>query len=524
MSQRMRKRLAVPLLILFLIQTSVAVCAGPSPQIVANTENESAIATSEEKTADQFTSPPRLTEVEEMPSLEVAALAIKFTYPPKEVEAQINKLKDESKAREKAYATRAKAADKEVEAKEKQLSKLPTTLTDQNVVKQRQTTQCEILEIKERITDEAYAFMQEQIAADVKIARLNLLTDWKAAHEQIEQQISSNTINKREFGNVLDIGHRSSTKPFADQQKDVAIGQREVENARQRGQLPKALKDEEVTRYVTQLSQKIAANSDLSVPLHVFVVQQEVRKDGRPVIGKDGQPEQVVNAMALPGGFIFVYAGLIMSAQNESELAGVIGHEIAHVTARHSARMSSRANKFGILQMAAVIGLSLFAPGLFQAGSYLAYQLKGLLLQSIMNGLGIVFTVNILGVSRDSELEADKLGMQYAWKSDYDPRGIITFFDWMASKSGYASRTSFFATHPAFGDRTLGGLKEYTVLRSIQPDKQYISDTSQFEAIKARLKNELHKSKEEVQKEEANRPSLKSGGVTAEGCAALLGK
>ncbi|MGH9352179.1 MAG: hypothetical protein ACRD2G_08480, partial [Terriglobia bacterium] len=215
MTHRARKTLAVPLLILFLIQTSAAVCADPVPQIVAATETENAVAQGEQKTADQFTSPPPLGEVEEMPSLEVAALAVKFTYPPKEVEAQINALKNESKAREKAYSARAKAADKEVEAKEKQLSKLPTTLTDPQVVKQRQTIQCEIMQIKQRITDEAYTFLQQQIATDVKISRLNLLTGWKAAHQQIQQQIASGTASQRHFGNVLDIGHRGSTKPFA---------------------------------------------------------------------------------------------------------------------------------------------------------------------------------------------------------------------------------------------------------------------------------------------------------------------
>jgi Zn-dependent protease with chaperone function len=505
----------------FLVQTSVAISGATTSNTVAS-ETESAIVERGQQAADAFTSPPPLTEVEAMPSIEVAALALKFNYDPKEVSAHIKTLKDQSEQREKAYAKEAKAADKQVAAMEKQLSKLPTTRTDPKVVEERRKIQCEIMEIKQKITDEAYDFLQEQIERDVEIARLNLLMDWKASHAEIEQQIASGTASNRKFGNVLDIGHRGSVKPFTDQQKDVAIGQREVENARQRGQLPKAVEDPEVTAFVNKMAQNIARNSDLQVPLHVYVVKQEVRKDGRPVLGKDGQPEQVTNAMALPGGYIFVYAGLIMAAQNESELAGVIAHEIAHITARHSARMSSRASKFGLLQMAAIIGLSLFAPGLFQAGSYLAAQLNGLLLQSIMNGLGLVFTLNMLGVSRDSEIEADQLGMQYAWKADYDPRGIITLFDWMATKSGYASRTSFFATHPAFGDRTLNSLEEYTVLHSIEPNRRYLSNTEEFDQIQAKLKKELHKTKEQIHEEESKRPSLRRGELTPEGCAAAL--
>ncbi|MDE3179634.1 MAG: M48 family metalloprotease [Acidobacteriota bacterium] len=520
MSDGTRRVIAIVLAMLFLLQTTEAVAgqgANPAPP------TEAAIAASAASAAAAFAVQPALSEVAGMPSLEVAALAVRFNYKPGEVKAAINALKAESKSREQAYSARAKAADQRIDALEAQLSRLPTTLSDPQVVANRQMLQCEILKIKQGITDEAYTFLHEQISTDARIARLNLLLQWKAADQQIRQQIANGTISKRRHGNVLDIGHRGSIKPFDGQQKDVAWGEREIETARRQGRLPKSLQDAVVDDYVRKIGERLASNGDLSVPLHIFVVQQEVRKDGRPVIGKDGQPEQVANAMALPGGFVFIYAGLILSAQNESELAGVMAHEMAHVAARHSARMASKGTKFGLLQMAAIIGMSLFAPGLFQAGSYLAYQLKGLLLQSIMNGLGLVFTINALGVSRDSEMEADQLGMQYAWKAGYDPRGIITLFDWMATHSGYASRTSFFATHPAFGDRTLGALKEYTALASIDPGKTYLADTAQFEEIQARLRKELHRTKAEIQQEEKARPTLKiPGEVTPEGCAAIL--
>lgn len=519
----MRRSLSIVLAWAIVLQTS-ATLAGDALFPLPAPQAESSVVESEQKAAASFTSRPSLAEVENMPSLEVATIAERFSYSPRDVQARINTLKNESKSREETYSQQAKAADQQVEAMERQLSNLPTTRSDPKVVAERQRIQCEIMKVKQGMTDGALNFLQEQIARDVRIARLNLLVEWKTTNQKIKQQIANGSISKRRFGNVLDIGHRGTMKPFADQQKDVALGQREVQNARQRSQLPKSVEDAEVTQYVTQIAQRIGSNSDLQVPLHVYVVRQEVRKDGRPVIGKDGQPEQVTNAMALPGGYVFVYAGLILAAQNESELAGVIGHEIAHVTARHASRMMSRGTKFSILQMAAVIGMSLAAPGLFQAGSYLAYQLKGLLLQSIMNGMGLIFTVNMLGVSRDSELEADQLGMQYAWKADYDPRGIITFFDWMASKSGHASRTSFFATHPAFGDRTLNALKEYTVLNSLDPSKKYLADTQPFEGIKERLRKDLHKTKAQIQEEKASRPSLVRGEVTPEGCASLLSR
>ena len=175
---------------------------------------------------------------------------------------------------------------------------------------------------------------------------------------------------------------------------------------------------------------------------------------------------------------------------------------------------------FNVAQLATFIGLQVFAPGLFQAASYLGYQLKSLLLQGIFDGLGIVFTVNALGVSRDFELEADQLGMQYAWKAGYDPRGFVDLFDRMSQKSGYASRTAFFATHPAFGDRILKALKEYKAIHPISSERQFLSDTSEFQEVKQRLRNELEKPKKV--ETDSNRPSLKDVEPGAEDCRELV--
>lgn len=127
------------------------------------------------------------------------------------------------------------------------------------------------------------------------------------------------------------------------------------------------IKDPVITEYVNRLANNLARNSDLEVPLSTYVVQQELKKDAGPVLGNDGRPEQVTNAMALPGGFLVIYAGMIPAAENESELAGVISHQMAHCAARHAHRMQGKGRTFGIIQLATSIGLSIFAPGLFQA-------------------------------------------------------------------------------------------------------------------------------------------------------------
>jgi predicted Zn-dependent protease len=251
------------------------------------------------------------------------------------------------------------------------------------------------------------------------------------------------------------------------------------------------------------------------------VVQQEVRKHGRPVLDKDGQPQQVANAMALPGGYLFVFAGLLLEAETESELAGVIAHEMAHASARHSHRMANKGKWFNVAQLGAVIGLQIFAPGLFHAASYLGYQLKGLLLQGIFNGLGLVFTLDALGVSRDFELEADQLGMQNAWKAGYDPRGFVNLFDRMSKKEGYASRTAFFATHPAFGDRILNALKEHKALEAVAPGRQFLTDTSEFHDNKERLRGLLRKTRIQESKGTAE-PTLEPARIERVDCPEVL--
>jgi predicted Zn-dependent protease len=112
--------------------------------------------------------------------------------------------------------------------------------------------------------------------------------------------------------------------------------------------------------------------------------------------------------------------------------------------------------------------------------------------------------------------------MQYAWRAGYNPRGFIDLFDQMSQKEGYASRTSFFATHPAFGERILNSLKEYKVLESLNTNRKYITDTAEFQTIREEVNVSLRKTKEEVAEEE-NRPSLNPKEPSDQECQQLLG-
>ena len=227
------------------------------------------------------------------------------------------------------------------------------------------------------------------------------------------------------------------------------------------GAMPPEVDDPEVTEYVQQVAQRIADHSDLTVPLQVGVLASDE-----------------INAFALPGGFLFVNSGLIEKAETESKLAGVLAHEIAHVTARHGARLQRKASLTSILYQAAQMASVILTGGAAGIGTYYALQYGFM-------GLGMVLNLTLLGVSRDFEQEADQLGAQYAWNAGYDPSGFITFFDKMASEKGYVKSASFFRTHPAFYERIVDTYAEISYL----PVKdEVLVDTEEFQQAQASLK------------------------------------
>jgi len=275
--------------------------------------------------------PPALGELEKGSSIEVAACAEQFTLDENVIKARIESLKQESKSRENAFKAAAKSAEKQIEQKEKELEILRTG--SQETQGSRKRILCEIAKIGKDITAKTFEFLQSEIADDVTLSKLELAATWRSESRQIERKIANGTITDRPFGDVINIGHRTTRQPFKGQADDQAWGKKEIDDARTNKLFPQQIKDPVVTEYVNRLANNLARNSDLGVPLNTYVVQQELKKDARPVLGKDGQPEQVANAMALPGGFLVIYAGMILAAENESELAGVISHEMAHCAA-----------------------------------------------------------------------------------------------------------------------------------------------------------------------------------------------
>jgi predicted Zn-dependent protease len=213
----------------------------------------------------------------------------------------------------------------------------------------------------------------------------------------------------------------------------------------------KLIKDPVITEYVNRVGQNLVRNSDAKVPFTIKVLEDDS-----------------VNAFALPGGFFYVNTGLILAADNEAELAGVMAHEIAHVAACHVARENTRG------QLASLASIPLIFVG---GGIGIAAQ----------EAAGLALPMTFLKFSRGFEAEADYLGLQYMYKTGYDPQAFTAFFEKIESlekkKPGTLSKA--FETHPQTPDRIEKSQEEIETLLPGQPT--YKVDTSEFQDVKSRL-------------------------------------
>jgi predicted Zn-dependent protease len=286
--------------------------------------------------------------------------------------------------------------------------------------------------------------------------------------------MADGSYKERRWGDVEDIGFREIEK---DQQDDVKVGQEAIRDLKTSGLMPKEVEDQEVVNYVKRLAQKLATNSDLQVPLQVTVLNSKE-----------------INAFAFPGGFVFLERGLLEAVEDESQLAGVISHEMSHVVARHGHKLMTKANIAGIIYQAAQIAAVVLTGGAAGIGTYYAIQYG-------FYGLGLTLNLSLLGVSRDFEEEADQLGLQYAWKAGYDTSGFIRFFDKIATKEGYVNGVSWFRSHPPFYQRMVNTEREIMYLPK---HSNTVVNTPEFTAMKQALTTVTAKAEEESKQ----RPSL----------------
>lgn len=426
----------------------------------------------------QESASPNLTQLVAKPYLDLLDLATTLRFTPKEVEEFKRQLEKEKEAEKKRLEQEEKQLKSQIEQARNQLDKLNKSASrdTEEMTAERRKLHCHLLKLEnEQRLKQATREQGLPVAYDNKRAKLDLIAQWPAKQQEITQLIAQGRARERRYGDVDDIGIR---KIGEGQEKDVKLGQDAINEMKAYGLMPPEVEDKELVAYVRQVADNIAAHSDLKIPLKLFVLDSDE-----------------INAFALPGGFLFVNTGLIEKADNESELAGVIAHELAHVTARHGARLMKRATIASLIYQAAQVAAMIFTGGVVGIGTYYALQYG-------FFGLGMVLNLSLLGVSREYEAEADQLGVQYAWAAGYDPKGFITFFDKMASEKGYVRSASFFRTHPPFFDRIVSTISEIVYL---PPKETPQVDSSAFQQAKERLK----KVKEESQQEKKKRPTLR---------------
>ena len=289
--------------------------------------------------------------------------------------------------------------------------------------------------------------------------------------QPVPQQQTVHPRNAKE--DVDAIGNRNPGKGvnFYSLEHEIALGKQLAQEVERTS---KMIDDPVVTEYVNRVGQNLVRNSDARVPFTIKVIDSDE-----------------VNAFALPGGFFYVNSGLILRAQEESELAGVMAHEISHVVARHGTKQATK----GEMMQLATIPLILLGPG-----GWAGY--------GIYEALQLAIPLSYLKFSRDAEREADFLGIQYMYKAGYDPNSYVTFFERIQADEKRRPGTipKFFSTHPPTPERIADAQKE--IARILPERDEYIVTTSEFDGVKSRLRNVMFARK--VQDNAPGKPTLRT--------------
>lgn len=255
-------------------------------------------------------------------------------------------------------------------------------------------------------------------------------------------------------------------------EKEIAIGKQLAQDVEKEA---KIIDDPIISEYVNRVGQNLVRKSDAKVPFTIKVIDNDE-----------------VNAYTLPGGFFFVNSGLILLVESESELAGVMAHEIAHVTARHGVRQATRGR---IIDLATI-------PLIFMGG-WGGYGVR--------QAVGLLIPMTFLKFSRGFEEEADELGLQYLYNSGYDPVSFTYVFEKLMAqekrKKGTLSKV--FSSHPPNESRIIRTQK---IMSFFPPRSEYAMNRSEFDEVKARLKNIVGQKKKQDEKDREGKPTLRRKG------------
>jgi predicted Zn-dependent protease len=308
----------------------------------------------------------------------------------------------------------------------------------------KSNTQAQSQPAQSQSTDAAQPAQPQTAGPQVSEPQLNDKTDAKSDKKEEKKSGGKNDVEA--IGN-RNIGGRGLGNWYS-LEKEIAMGKgyaQEVESS------VKLVQDPTVNEYVNRIGQNLVRNSDAKVPFTIKVVDSDE-----------------INAFALPGGFFYVNSGLILAADDEAELAGVMAHEIAHVAARHATRQMTRA------QLA-----NLGSIPLIFMGGWAGYAIR--------SAAGFALPMTFLTFSRGFEAEADYLGLEYMYKTGYDPQAFISFFEKIQAKEKKkpGSLAKAFSTHPQTPDRI--GKSQEEIAKVLPAKETYVENTSEFDEVKSRL-------------------------------------
>jgi predicted Zn-dependent protease len=265
---------------------------------------------------------------------------------------------------------------------------------------------------------------------------------------------------------------------FYSLEKEIALGKGLAQEVERQA---KIIDDPTIAEYVNRVGQNIVRNSDAKVPFTIKVLDTEE-----------------VNAFALPGGFFFVNSGLILKTETEAELAGVMAHEIAHVACRHGTKQATDGT---LMQIGAIAG-SIFL------GGWTGYAIR--------QGMGLAIPMGYLQFSQHFERQADYYGLQYMYKSGYDPTAFVDFFEKIETleKKKPGSLSKVFSTHPMTDARIKAAQEEIQTI--LKPKPEYVVTTSEFNDVRARLAM-LHNHRKLDTNTDPSRPTLRRGNGNGNG-------
>jgi len=279
-----------------------------------------------------------------------------------------------------------------------------------------------------------------------------------------------------------EIGNRDVGKGlnFYSIEKEIALGKQMAQEVERQA---KIVDDPIVAEYVNRIGQNLVRNSDAKVPFTIKVIDAEE-----------------INAFALPGGFFFVNTGILLNADNEAEMAGVMAHEIAHVAARHGTRQATRGD-------------------LVNYGSIPLIFLGGWTGYAIRQGMGLAIPMGFLTFSRAFESEADKFGLEYMYKAGYDPTCFVDFFEKVQSqeKRKPGTMSKVFSSHPPTDDRIKAA--QENIQRYLKAKPEYVVSTSEFNDVKTRVMA-MHNRRKIDDAKDSGRPTLRrnpNGQIDANG-------